>query len=484
MSTAAAQGAVPAAPEPEPGPAPAALAWTEELGDLAGARAPDPLEPVDEAYLDDAEQRDDEAYRDDDDEAYRDDEEYADDEDHLDEEYADDQHVDEGLFDEDAPEPVDPEELAEARAVLAALVERADAVVAGGELRPGPLAPRADTGPASAMADLTLARELADAAADVFALAMRAERAVEAAAEPVSSLTELESAVGLTAIGAAAGVGVPGDARLAGLAAEADSWPNGRIPLSALCSPDVAPTYHLRCDAAAALDRLAAAYRAGTGKALRVTSAYRTYERQVQIKAVHGGLAAAPGSSNHGRGVAVDLADMGGLGNFDAPGYLWMKAHAAGFGWYHPPIMEPGGGGPQEPWHWEFGTDSGYDDRARGDADPRPRVFAPSLRAPESAAPAPSAPPTTPAVPTPPVPAPPVTVPPLPAPPAPAPTEPPAPESPAPEPPVDPAPPADPGPSEPEPTDPPAPDPTGELSGAAPTGGVPAPDADIGAGAP
>jgi LAS superfamily LD-carboxypeptidase LdcB len=63
-----------------------------------------------------------------------------------------------------------------------------------------------------------------------------------------------------------------------------------------------------------------------------------------------------PGTSNHGWGLAVDLGGIGGLGQFDRPGYRWLQEHAGAHGWHHPRIMEPGGGGPQEPWHWEFGT--------------------------------------------------------------------------------------------------------------------------------
>jgi hypothetical protein len=76
----------------------------------------------------------------------------------------------------------------------------------------------------------------------------------------------------------------------------------------------------------------------------------------VTVKAARGHLAATPGRSNHGRAVAVDLGGFGGVGDFTAAPYLWMKAHAEAFGWHHPRVMEPGGSGPQEPWHWEFGT--------------------------------------------------------------------------------------------------------------------------------
>lgn len=132
---------------------------------------------------------------------------------------------------------------------------------------------------------------------------------------------------------------------------------NGAIPRDVLCAPAFAPDALLRCDAAEALDRLNAAYRADHGRDLRVVSSYRSYAMQVSTKASRGSLAARPGTSNHGRGIAVDLGGFGSVGQFNDPDYLWMREHAGEFGWYHPAIMRPGGGGPQEPWHWEYGTD-------------------------------------------------------------------------------------------------------------------------------
>jgi hypothetical protein len=138
-----------------------------------------------------------------------------------------------------------------------------------------------------------------------------------------------------------------------------DPWPNGRIPTSTLCAPRIAPGALLRCDAAEALDELSAAYRADHGSDLVVTSGYRSVDEQAALKRARGWLAAPPGRSNHGRGIAVDLAGMGGLGQFDAPGYRWMRQHAPAFGWHHPRAMQPGGSAPPEPWHWEFaGTTS------------------------------------------------------------------------------------------------------------------------------
>ncbi|MCU1602076.1 MAG: D-alanyl-D-alanine carboxypeptidase, partial [Frankiales bacterium] len=65
------------------------------------------------------------------------------------------------------------------------------------------------------------------------------------------------------------------------------------------------------------------------------------------------GLAAVPGTSNHGWGQAVDFC--GGVEDTYSPAYNWMVANASRFGWRHPDWARPGGSRP-EPWHWEFGT--------------------------------------------------------------------------------------------------------------------------------
>ena len=62
-------------------------------------------------------------------------------------------------------------------------------------------------------------------------------------------------------------------------------------------------------------------------------------------------LAAVPGTSNHGWGLAVDLC--GGIDRYDTAAYDWMKANAGRFGFLHPEWAEPGHGR-EEPWHWEY----------------------------------------------------------------------------------------------------------------------------------
>ncbi len=131
---------------------------------------------------------------------------------------------------------------------------------------------------------------------------------------------------------------------------EAD-YPNGAIPMSALCPLWGAPGEYLRPAAAAAFSAMSKAYARDTGKPICVTDSYRTYAEQVALKAEKGKWAATPGTSEHGLGKAVDLC--GGIENFGTAAHLWMKANAPLFGWFHPDWAEPTGPLP-EPWHWEF----------------------------------------------------------------------------------------------------------------------------------
>jgi LAS superfamily LD-carboxypeptidase LdcB len=200
--------------------------------------------------------------------------------------------------------------------------------------------------PADEPADiLAVSAEISEKATQVTVLADE----VRAAADDTLAAAQAEALAEAAAQAAAA--------ELARKVEVAKNAGNGDIPLSVLCAPAFAPDELLRCDAAAALERLNAAYRADTGHDLRVVSSYRSYGAQVATRRSRGWLAAVPGTSNHGLAVAVDFGDIGGLGNFRTAKYLWLKANAGDFGWFHPRLMERGGGGPQEPWHWEFGAD-------------------------------------------------------------------------------------------------------------------------------
>jgi LAS superfamily LD-carboxypeptidase LdcB len=134
-------------------------------------------------------------------------------------------------------------------------------------------------------------------------------------------------------------------------AAAAGGFPNGVLPTGALC-PLSAPGHLLRCDAAAAFDAMSAAYRKAFGRALCVTDSYRSYGAQVAVYQTKPTLAAVPGTSNHGWGLALDLC--GGVERFGTAQHTWMKKYAGRFGWVHPGWAGPGGSKP-EAWHWEFG---------------------------------------------------------------------------------------------------------------------------------
>ncbi|MBE1876947.1 D-alanyl-D-alanine carboxypeptidase family protein [Myceligenerans sp. TRM 65318] len=140
---------------------------------------------------------------------------------------------------------------------------------------------------------------------------------------------------------------------VAGRAAEAGNYRNGRIPSHLLCDVSFAAGQRLRCDAAVAIERLNVAFRAAFGRDLAVRDSYRSYEAQVAVAASKGALAAPPGTSNHGWGRAVDLS--GGIQYFGTAEHRWMVANAGVHGWNHPEWAGPGGSKP-EAWHWEYGT--------------------------------------------------------------------------------------------------------------------------------
>jgi LAS superfamily LD-carboxypeptidase LdcB len=109
--------------------------------------------------------------------------------------------------------------------------------------------------------------------------------------------------------------------------------------------------HSLRCDAAAAYRAMSAAFETSFGTPICITDSYRTYASQVRLYGQKPNLAAVPGTSNHGWGLAVDLC--GGIQNFGTAPYTWMKANAGRFGFLHPDWAEPGNGR-EEPWHWEY----------------------------------------------------------------------------------------------------------------------------------
>lgn len=149
-----------------------------------------------------------------------------------------------------------------------------------------------------------------------------------------------DAAPGQTATGALATAATRLNA--AGVPQELAAFGNGRIPSTAL-SPIAGSSERLWAPAAERLTALMADARA-SGVSIGVTDGYRDYDTQVslaQTKGLYsqGGLAAQPGTSQHGWGLAVDL-------RLDATAQAWMRAHASEYGFVE--------NVPREPWHWEF----------------------------------------------------------------------------------------------------------------------------------
>ncbi|MEZ0448873.1 M15 family metallopeptidase [Cellulomonas sp. ICMP 17802] len=206
-------------------------------------------------------------------------------------------------------------------------------------------------------------------------------------AAATSAVQARDAAAGITVV--AQQIAVTGDedakaavAKVEEQARSTDGYTNGNIPLKVLCAVAFAPSQHLRCDAAEALARLNAAYRLDFGHDLRITGSYRTLEEQISTRAAKGTMAAVPGTSNHGWGLAVDLDQASG---YRSAQYAWLKANAMTYGWHHPTYMDEGGRGPHEPWHWEFGTS---DDAGTGTSVPI-TVGVPAPTTPPATAPAP-----------------------------------------------------------------------------------------------
>lgn len=125
-----------------------------------------------------------------------------------------------------------------------------------------------------------------------------------------------------------------------GLGRVRNTGSNGRLPSSSLAS--IGNGHKLVGYAARAyLTMRAAAARVGI--TWGVTDSYRSYAAQVSVakrKGLYskGGLAAVPGTSNHGWGRALDLA-------LSSRAYQWLKSNAARFGFRTIP---------REKWHWEY----------------------------------------------------------------------------------------------------------------------------------
>jgi len=130
-----------------------------------------------------------------------------------------------------------------------------------------------------------------------------------------------------------------------GAPADLAAYGNGKIPAHAL-SPIGATGHSMWAPAAGKFEELLAAANAD-GVKIGINDSYRTYERQVELVDRlglynEGGLAAVPGTSNHGWGRAVDL-------KLDGEALAWMRTNGERFGFVEDT--------PRETWHWAFYPD-------------------------------------------------------------------------------------------------------------------------------
>jgi LAS superfamily LD-carboxypeptidase LdcB len=131
-----------------------------------------------------------------------------------------------------------------------------------------------------------------------------------------------------------------------GIPTDLEAYGTGKIPASAL--EQVGATRHkLWGPAAEALTRMMSdAERDGVH--IGITDSYRPYTEQVDLarrKGLYsqGGLAAKPGTSEHGWGMAADL-------DLDAKALAWVRENGAKYGYFNTASRES--------WHWGFKPDA------------------------------------------------------------------------------------------------------------------------------
>jgi D-alanyl-D-alanine carboxypeptidase len=179
-------------------------------------------------------------------------------------------------------------------------------------------------------------------------IAMQTQQAAATKASSASSTTPAAAGSFATALADAIGSQAPtGTAKSyalnsKGIPTELAGYGNGKIPASAL--EQVGSTGHkLWAPAAESLTRMIADAKA-QGVTIGITDSYRSYGEQVDVarrKGLYsqGGLAAKPGTSEHGWGMATDL-------DLNSKAQAWVRANGEKYGFVE--------NTPREPWHWAF----------------------------------------------------------------------------------------------------------------------------------
>jgi D-alanyl-D-alanine carboxypeptidase len=182
-------------------------------------------------------------------------------------------------------------------------------------------------------------------------IAMQTQQATAAktssatSADPASGgsfATALADAMGTQSSTASAGTAKSYSLNGKGIPTELVGYGNGKIPANAL--EKVGNTNHkLWAPAAESLNKMINDAKA-QGVTIGITDSYRSYSEQVDVarrKGLYsqGGLAAKPGTSEHGWGMATDL-------DLNNKAQAWMRANGEKYGFVE--------NTPREPWHWAY----------------------------------------------------------------------------------------------------------------------------------
>ena len=157
-----------------------------------------------------------------------------------------------------------------------------------------------------------------------------------------SFATALADAMGTQSSTASAGPAKSYSLNSKGIPTELVGYGNGKIPANAL--EKVGNTNHkLWAPAAESLNKMIGDAKA-QGVHIGITDSYRSYSEQVDVarrKGLYsqGGLAAKPGTSEHGWGMATDL-------DLNNKAQAWMRANGEKYGFVE--------NTPREPWHWAY----------------------------------------------------------------------------------------------------------------------------------
>jgi hypothetical protein len=132
---------------------------------------------------------------------------------------------------------------------------------------------------------------------------------------------------------------------------------NGRLAPSQLCLIPFMPSHYIHCRARADLVAFHQAYQARFGERLPVDtwdrSTYRSLEEQERTWVEIGPpIAARPGTSPHGWGLAVDMFE-GPEFAFGSTRYRWLLENGPRFGWANLPWHQETGSVP-EYWHFDY----------------------------------------------------------------------------------------------------------------------------------